>query len=87
MCPAPGGEGQESQVVSPGPAAPPLGHQALLVGSSRVPSSHANNPSTKDFRMSEPFPSENFAFRLERNNLNKTEGDVQPKSILITCLH
>lgn len=72
----PGRRGQESQAGSSGLTAPPLCPQELLVGSFRVPFSLANNPIVKDFRMSEPFPSKNFAFRLERNNLNKTKGDV-----------
>lgn len=72
----PGRRGQESHVGSPGPRTLPLCPQGLLVGSFRIPSSRANNPIVTDFRMSEPFPSENFAFRRERNNPNKTKVDV-----------
>lgn len=72
----PGRRGQGSHVGSPGPRILPLCPQGLLVGSFRVPSSRAYNPTVTDFRMSEPLPSENFAFRRERSNLNKTKVDV-----------
>lgn len=80
--PAQGGGAAGGWAEVPAPKAPPLLHWELAVEveDPKRPSFSANNPTFSDFRASDPFPSQNFAFRLKRTNVNKTEGVAKQRA-------